>query len=87
MIKQKKDAWALMARTVSMLYIFAFLFWSVKSPLQLHRPAMVVLQLVFIGGLFFWRKRGTVSSGFQTKCLSVCLISGLCKRRQRSVLD
>ena len=57
MIKQKKDAWALMARTVSMLYIFAFLFWSVKSPLLSHRPAMVVLQLVFIGGLFFWRKK------------------------------
>ncbi len=57
MINQKKDAWVLMARIVSMIYIFAFLVWSVKSPLQLHRPAMVILQLVFIGGLFFWRKK------------------------------
>lgn len=73
MIKQKKDAWALMARTVSMLYIFAFLFWSVKSPLLSHRPAMVVLQLVFIGGLFFWRKKRGRSLFWIPDEMLVCL--------------
>lgn len=57
MVKQRRDFWNLMTRAVAMVYIAAFLLWSVKGLLLLHRPVMIIFQLIFIAGLFFWRKK------------------------------